>query len=254
VLKQSTSLTQHIRELIRVSMGLDRIFEMLSIFLILQHITACVWIFIGRYDGNDSKRNWIYRGNFVDLDPFELYMTSMYFSVTTVLTVGYGDISAHNPGEKLFCIVLMVIGVLLFSFATGSLTSMISSRDQTEALLNDKIAVLNQIQLEYSIDPDLYNKIQRTLQYGFKKIKRDAIKFMEELPQSLKQELSMVINRQMYTSVEFFQDKDKTFLTWIAVALRPMKCDFKEYIFREGEVAQEGTAVFLNNLFSLFHL
>jgi hypothetical protein len=211
---------------------------MFIIFLILQHITSCVWIFIGRFD-EQSKANWIYRGRFLEDDPFNLYMTAMYFSVTTVLTVGYGDITANNAMEKLFCIVLMVIGVLLFSFATGSLTSMISSRDQHDAHLNEKIAILNQIQLEYSIEPDLYSKISRTLQYGFKKIKRDAIKFMEELPLSLKMELSMVINRQMYTSVEFFQEKDRTFLTWIAVVLRPMKCEFKEYIYKESELAQE---------------
>jgi len=50
-------------------------------------------------------------------------------------------------------------------------------------------------------------------------------------------ELSMVINKQMYTSVDFFKDKDRTFLTWIAVVLRPMKCEFKEYVFKEGETA-----------------
>ena len=123
-------------------MGLDRIFEMFIIFLILQHITSCVWIFIGRFD-EQSKANWIYRGRFLEDDPFNLYMTAMYFSVTTVLTVGYGDITANNAMEKIFCIVLMVIGVLLFSFATGSLTSMISSRDQHDAHLNEKIAILN---------------------------------------------------------------------------------------------------------------
>ena len=109
-------------------MGLDRIFEMSIIFLFLQHITACIWIFIGRYD-SESKATWIYRGRFLEEEPFDLYMTAMYFSVTTVLTVGYGDICANNATEKIFCIVLMLIGVLLFSFATGSLTSMISSRD-----------------------------------------------------------------------------------------------------------------------------
>jgi len=51
---------------------------------------------------------------------------------------------------------------------------------------------------------------------------------MEELPQSLKQELSMVINKQMYASVGFFNNKDKTFLTWIAVIRRPIKFEFKE--------------------------
>jgi hypothetical protein len=70
----------------------------------------------------------------------------MYFTVTTILTVGYGDIRAYNTDEKLFCIFLMLIGVLSFSFATGSLSSIISSYDHKEALLKEKIATLNQIQ------------------------------------------------------------------------------------------------------------
>jgi len=63
----------------------------------------------------------------------------------------------------------------------------------------------------------------------------------------------MVINRQMYTSVEFFQEKDRTFLTWIAVVLRPMKFEFKEYIYKESELAQE--SIFHDSpSFSIFHL
>ena len=62
----------------------------------------------------------------------------------------------------------------------------------------------------------------------------------------------MVINKQMYASVTFFNDKDRTFLTWIAVVLRPMKYDFKEYIFKEGEIANESNYFFLY-LYSVFH-
>jgi len=69
----------------------------------------------------------------------------MYFTVTTILTVGYGDIRAYNTDEKCFCIFLMLVGVFSFSFATGSLSSIISSYDHSEALLKEKIATLNQI-------------------------------------------------------------------------------------------------------------
>lgn len=90
-------------------------------------------------------------------------MSSIYFTVTTVLTVGYGDITPYNPVEKLFCIILMISGVLLFSFATGSLTSMISSSDQHDAVLNEKLNMLNYLSLEYHLEAELYNKIARTV-------------------------------------------------------------------------------------------
>ena len=85
-------------------------------------------IFIGKFD-EDSKNNWIYAKGIVDYDNYELYVTSFYFSVTTIVTVGYGDITAISPGEKILCVLLMITGVIGFSFATGSLTSMITNMD-----------------------------------------------------------------------------------------------------------------------------
>lgn len=80
-----------------------------------------------------STMTWIYQKDFLDFSTFELYMTSYYFTVTTILTVGYGDITAYSLSEKFFCILLMLIGVIYFSFSTGALSSIISSYDFKEA-------------------------------------------------------------------------------------------------------------------------
>lgn len=60
-----------------------------------------------------------------DFDKNQVYLTSFYFTVTTITTVGYGDISGATKSEKIFCILIMVIGVIAFSFASGSLASAI---------------------------------------------------------------------------------------------------------------------------------
>lgn len=49
----------------------------------------------------------------------------MYFIVTTVLTVGYGDITAVNMAEKCFCVLMMLVGVFSFSYSTGTLSAII---------------------------------------------------------------------------------------------------------------------------------
>lgn len=33
-----------------------------------------------------------------------LYITAFYFAVTTIATVGYGDIRGTNFGERIYCI------------------------------------------------------------------------------------------------------------------------------------------------------
>lgn len=90
----------------------------------LQHVTACLWIFIGKMDDN-SKNTWIYKKGLTDDDEIDIYITAFYFTVTTLVTVGYGDITAYNNVEKLMCIMLMMLGVVAFSLTTGALSSII---------------------------------------------------------------------------------------------------------------------------------
>ena len=87
-------------------------------------------IFIGKLD-EDSKLNWIYRFGFIDYSDFDLYAIAYYFTVATIVTVGYGDITPMNAGERFFVILLLLIGVVSFSFSTGAISSIISSYDSS---------------------------------------------------------------------------------------------------------------------------
>jgi hypothetical protein len=126
IAKVRNKLVKDLSEILRISVGAERLLFLLVIFLLLVHIIACFWIFIAKFD-ESSKENWIYNKDFTDVEDYELYVTSFYFSVTTIVTVGYGDITAISTGEKLMAIVLMITGVIAFSFATGALSSIISS-------------------------------------------------------------------------------------------------------------------------------
>jgi voltage-gated potassium channel Kch len=92
-----------------------------------------------------GKNNWIFVYGLDDMSIQAQYITSMYFCLSTLLTVGYGDIVPQSIEEKLFSMLLMILGILSFSFATGSLSSIIQSYDQKEAALKEKITTLNQI-------------------------------------------------------------------------------------------------------------
>jgi voltage-gated potassium channel len=45
---------------------------------------------------------------------FEGYVDALYFTVTTLTTTGYGDITPQTTGGKLLAVLIMVIGVALF--------------------------------------------------------------------------------------------------------------------------------------------
>lgn len=63
----------------------------------------------------------------------DYYTISFYWTVQTITTVGFGDISMVNLLEKVFATLIMIIGVFSFSFANGSLASIIQNFDHMNA-------------------------------------------------------------------------------------------------------------------------
>lgn len=59
----------------------------------------------------------------------ELYAAATYFTMQTLTTVGYGDIAIVRTDEIIVVTVILFMGVLCFSFASGSLTSLISNTE-----------------------------------------------------------------------------------------------------------------------------
>jgi hypothetical protein len=54
----------------------------------------------------------------------------------------------------------LIAGVISFSFAIGSLSSMLSNLDAKAAKLKEKLHVLNEIQNEYKIPYELYRRLR----------------------------------------------------------------------------------------------
>ena len=99
------------------------------------------------YDASDElwKGTWVEAGDFMNSTKGELYTASLYYTVTTITTVGYGDISGNNVLEEVYCTFLMLIGVISFSFANGALASIISNSDAANAKFQEKEIILNKI-------------------------------------------------------------------------------------------------------------
>lgn len=113
--------------------------------------------------------------------------------MTTLVTVGYGDITAQNMMEKIFCVFLMVLGVVAFSTLSGTVTSIMAKSDSRESLLKEKIAFLNHLSAEYNLDIDLFNKLSMTIKYDHMRLSKSTQGFLEELPKKLQLELALGI-------------------------------------------------------------
>ena len=112
----------------RMSVAKER-FLIFGVFAILfVHTIACLWIMLGVHE-DPNEVNWIDYGKFNQEEMASMYAIGIYWTITTITTVGYGDISATNTTERIVACIIMVIGVLAFSYSTGALSSIIANAD-----------------------------------------------------------------------------------------------------------------------------
>lgn len=128
------------------------------------HLAACLWIMTATFIKGSDDDTWM-DGEIESMGVSEQYLTSVYFTVTTITTVGYGDISGGSRSEKIFCIFIMLIGVMSFSFFSGSLASLIQFYDCQNAKYREQLSLLNKLFKEYKLPVALYANLKQSLNY-----------------------------------------------------------------------------------------
>jgi CRP-like cAMP-binding protein len=214
--------------------------SMLSIVMSV-HIVSCFWYFLSKIQGNQPN-TWVYELGYQDYDNFSLYIISLYWAITTLTTVGYGDIHAFNNLEKLFSICWMVFSVYFLSFVIGSLTNMLSSIDTKESILTNKLAAIDEFAIETKIDKKVLHKLKHAIRYTNEKsgfswtYKKDIF---DELPRDLRYEISIAMYGGAAKNLHFFRDKDPAVVTAIVPFLVPMLIQAEDFVYRRNEYAEE---------------
>lgn len=115
---------------------------------------ACVFYYIGVYD-DQNPDNWVTNFNMEQYSIFEIYITSMYFSLTTMAGVGYGDITPISNFEKVYCMGCMIITTGLSAYLIGSLNTIFNRSSILTKDMKMKSFHINQFLLNREIPVDL---------------------------------------------------------------------------------------------------
>ena len=127
-------------DLLKVGVGFERLFFFMLLSLVMIHIVSCMWVMFPSFDVEEDHNSlypdtWLEDHVKANSTSTSLYFTSFYWTITTITTVGYGDIGGTNAKERLFCAFIMMIGVVSFSFANSSLASILSNYDSQNMAL-----------------------------------------------------------------------------------------------------------------------
>merc|ERR1719261_1346620 len=72
------------------------------------------------------------------------YTASLYWAITTMATVGYGDINTQNDTERWFAVLVMLIGASIFGYTVGMMSIMVQTSDAHSYAMSQKMGHLKE--------------------------------------------------------------------------------------------------------------
>ena len=238
---KNSEILEKIQDFLSIKHSIMKLLTSSLSILLCVHIMACFWYYSSKIEGFNPD-TWVFRSG-IDLDELgTLYIVSLYWTVTTLCTVGYGDVHAKTNLEKVLSIGWMVFSVYFLSFVIGSLSSMLASMDTKENALVSKLAIIDEFSKEAKLSKSLRSRLRYALRYSTEKTGfswTDKQNIFNELPKHLRFEVAMAMHHGAARELLFFRGKDEVVVSSIVPFLKPIFVNVNEFVYKKGEYAEE---------------
>ncbi len=190
------------------------------------HIITCGWIELvgGAADGFARS----------------VYVDALYWTTSTITTVGYGDIVPVTLDQKVYAIFVMMLGVGIYAYLIGNIASLISSLDPVRANYMQQRERLGAFMQYRALPIPLRHRIQRYFDYVWdERLVSDESEVMQSLPPSLRDEVALFLKRDLIKNVPLFQSASDAFVRDVALNLKPFVALPGDFVVRAGESGRE---------------
>lgn len=202
------------------------------------HWVACVWYVVGMRDDYDAT--WVKAAGLDKETGWQCYVHSLYYSLTTMTTVGYGDIHPVNPDEVTFSLLILLVSSIAFAGLMGTLMDLISELNREKHMLAEKKMQLSRYMHWRIVPRKLMMAIRTHLLFlwdtneGYDEYER-VIK--ENLPAVLRMELCYHVYGRVLSAAPFFSWM-KDYPVCVKQIANTVQCNFVEkgdHLFRLGQ-------------------
>ncbi|XP_015602633.1 potassium voltage-gated channel subfamily H member 2 isoform X4 [Cephus cinctus] len=218
--------TARLLRLVRVARKIDRYSEygaavlllLMASFALIAHWMACIWYAIGNAErpNLESKVGWLdilandthqfYSHNNTGGPSIKSrYITALYFTFSSLTSVGFGNVAPNTDSEKIFTIIVMLIGSLMYASIFGNVSAIIQRLYSGTARYHTQMLRVREFIRFHQIPNPLRQRLEEYFQHAWTYTNGiDMNSVLKGFPECLQADICLHLNRNLLKNCTAF--------------------------------------------------
>ncbi|KAH9309858.1 hypothetical protein KI387_037769 [Taxus chinensis] len=214
-LRKVSALFARLEKDIRVNYFWLRCAKLISTTLFSIHFAGCFFYLLASRNKLDPENTWIGSSispNFKEMSVWDRYVVAIYWSITTLSSVGYGDIHPKNTQEMIFATVYMMFNLGLTAYLLGNMTNLIVEESSRTRRFRNMIRNASHCASRNQLPEILQNQIIDYLSLKFRTEEYNQQRIFDSLPNGLRLNILQHLFLPILEKTYLFQGVSYSFL------------------------------------------
>ncbi|XP_035540462.1 potassium channel AKT2/3-like isoform X2 [Juglans regia] len=214
--------------------------KLLSVTLFAVHCAGCLYYLLAdRYP--HQGRTWIGASNpnFRETGLSVRYISALYWSITTMTTVGYGDLHAVNTVEMIFIIFFMLFNLGLTAYIIGNMTNLVVEGTRRTMEFRNSIEAASNFVCRNRLPLRLREQILAYMCLRFKAESLNQQQLIEQLPKSIYTSICQHLFLPTVENVYLFKGISKETLFILVAKMKAEYIPPREDVVMQNEAPED---------------
>ncbi|XP_063393970.1 potassium voltage-gated channel unc-103-like isoform X1 [Cydia fagiglandana] len=248
--------TARLLRLVRVARKIDRYSEygtavlllLMATFVLIAHWLACLWYAIGSWErpqlhapigwldalANDVQATY---DNSTGPSMRSRYITALYFTCTSLTSVGFGNVAPNTDMEKGFTIFVMLVGSLMYASIFGNVSAIIQRLYSGTARYHTQILRVREFIRFHQIANPLRQRLEEYFQHAWSYTNGiDTSSLLKGFPECLQADICLHLNRNLLANCSAFDGASPGCLRALSLRFKTTHAPPGETLVHRGDV------------------
>ena len=206
----------------------------------IAHWMACGFMLVADIQPNSDEDSWISRieednnDTYTNRGPFDRYVTCFYWGMTTMSTIGYGDITPVTTIERVYATFSQLVGASIFAYVVGAVCGIITSLDEKNTEFYEVMDSVNNYSREAGLPQELRVRLRNFFRYKRNNLTLNNYQtLLMQLTPTLRSEVVMHSHLRSVLNVPFLRYAPDAFVLRLSNIMHPQTFAPSETIVRE---------------------